>query len=188
MSPKNVKEFHPEYVFHIPAGQEIKFTENGKGGEGHTYFKSQNEAIVIKAPKQPPSVWALKTKNFSEGAFLTINNEGASTSLHILEMKSRVRLDDLEKALTQLKAAYLASLGIAGILRLPAPKTANFYIAYSEIAFQESSIAYIKTPVGGRPPRALAAWLSSCIEMPDGTTIKILKGERRQGDFDFGVV
>lgn len=188
MNPKNFDEFDPKYIYEVPAGTPITFEEKGKGGEGESYFKSVHNAIVIRAPKRPPSVWGLKTGKFSEGAFLTIDKENMSSCLHVLEMKSKLTADTFDHALDQLKSAYLASLGIIGILRLPTPNNIKFYIAYSELALENSQIAYLKTPVGGEPPPALAAWRRSSVRLADGSNCQIIKGLRNGGSYNFGIV
>ena len=188
MTLKIIEEFFKEYVYQVPAGGEIKFTENGQGGEGSTFFQTTAHAVVIKAPKRPPSVWALKCRRFSEGSFLTVDLENKKTGLHILEMKSKLTGDELSSAIEQFKGMYLASLGVIGILNLPHPEKVQCYLAYKEIHLEKSQPIFLKTTVGGGAPPGISAWRNGKIPLPHGVTGTLITKTRIDGNAHFEVI
>ncbi|QRI92454.1 hypothetical protein JQN63_11450 [Delftia lacustris] len=187
MTLRSIEEFFKEYVYQVPVGGEIKFTENGLGGEGSTFFQTTAHAVVIKAPKRPPSVWALKCRRFSEGSFLTVDLETKKTGLHILEMKSKLTGDELSSVLEQFKGMYLASLGVIGILNLPHPDTVQCYLAYKELDLGKSQPIFLKTTVGGGVPAGISAWHNGKVRLPHGVTGSLIKKTRIDGNAHFEV-
>lgn len=186
----NISLCDENFIYKNPHNQKIVFVESQKDGEGSSFFKSSKDSLVIKAKNKSPIVWAMKNKKCAEGAFLTQSEE--KTTLHILEMKSKVNLKDFEKVIEQISGMYLSALSIVGLMKIPYPDEVIVYLAYKENSIDGlNSTEFIshKSLVGVAQKPELTIWKKELLRLPHGIQAKIIKKQRTEtGDVDFGQV
>lgn len=176
------------YIKIIEPGHDIVFLEKKLGGRGKTQFNSTSQSLIIKAHDKAPLVWALKNRKCAEGAFLTFNQESASFTLHILEMKSKLTTSEFLHVLDQFSGMYLSAISMMAVMQIPQPSQVKLYIAYKSLAWTESQPYQLKTMVGGQTPKGATEWLTEKIKLPHGIIGQLVKGKRVEDDLDFGVV
>lgn len=191
------KLFNKDYVFFNNANQRIAFYEKEKNGIGYAYFTSTNNTIIIKVNNKNPIFWCTKN-NFqrSDGAFFILDTNNKCLSLHLLEMKMRLKKDTFITASEQIRSMYLLSLGIIAMLGLEIPNHIVAYIAYSENLIDNYLInnpASNKIPLGSNTDPVIENWNKKIIPLYHGKTAKLVLGKRSNdgnGNFncDFGMV
>ena len=177
------------FVKIIPAGGDMHFEETKEGGEGVSVFKAVGQALQLRVHDRPPLVWALKNKKCADGAFLTFSEKTGGYTLHILEMKSKITVDEFCKVLEQFKGMYFSAISMMSVLRMPAPSDVRFYISYKRCAIEESSPVLLKQLTGVKSSLGLSSWVSETVHLPFEIQGKLIKGVRVDGkNCDFGTI
>ena len=182
--------FNQDFItmFNSPSNK-FYFEETKKDGQGKCFFETQAPTIKIKAKDQAPIIWALKNKKCAEGAFAKISQNG-QTSLHILEKKSGLGKEEFLKVLEQFKGMYLSALSVMSLLNLEQPKEIFVYIAYNVDKINNPNLnpnnPAASKAMPGSPERAI--WHHEIVKLHYGLKAKLVKGQRANGDYDFGVV
>lgn len=148
-----LKLFNQDFV-HIHQTSKGKFSiiEKKDGGKGVCDFQSANDVLIIKAKDQSTPLWSLKSQKCAESAFVVLDKNHQSLSLHIIEMKSKLTYDEFEKVIQQLQGMYLMAFCVISILKLNIPKNIITYVAYKNETVQNK----INQAPKEYPKRALA--------------------------------
>lgn len=189
--------FNKDYVAFNNANQRMDFYEKDKNGIGYAYFTSNQNTITIKVNNKNPIFWC--TNNSfprSDGAFIVIDKDNKTLSLHLLEMKMGLKKDTFITAVEQIKHMYLLSLSIISILGLNTPNEIIAYIAYSENLidnYSNNNISANKIPLGSNKDPVIESWKNKTISLYHGKVAKLIIGQRTDdgtGNFncDFGMV
>ncbi|SOD69885.1 hypothetical protein SAMN02746062_01878 [Alysiella filiformis DSM 16848] len=189
--------FNQDFV-HIHQTSKGKFSiiEKKDGGKGVCDFQSENDVLIIKAKDQNTPLWSLKSKKCAEGAFVVLDKNHQSLSLHIIEMKSKLTYDEFEKVIQQLQGMYLMAFCVISILKLNIPKNIITYVTYKNETVQNKINQDLKRipkkSIGIKDP-VLESWETEKIKLSHNNTAKLIKGIRiddGNGNFncDFGMV
>lgn len=192
-----LKLFNQDFIY-IHQTNEGKFSiiEKKDGGKGVCDFQSENDVLIIKAKDQNTPLWALKSQKCAEGAFVVLDKNHQSLSLHIIEMKSKLTYDEFEKVIQQLQGMYLMAFCVMSILRLNIPKDIITYITYKNETVQnkinKNPKRIPKKSIGIKDP-VLESWEMEKIELSHNNNAKLIKMIRiddGNGNFncDFGMV
>lgn len=165
--------------------------EKSPSGAGKVYFSSSTPCIVLKAKPAGPLLWSLKNGKISEGAILTMDDEGYH--LHHLEMKSRLTQGEWAKAMLQFEGMHLTALAAVRLLGVVDIASVTCYIAYKQDAMAANASAdmiLMKTFVGmPNPVGGADSWVSNSCELPITGMANIRKAERdANSDADFGLI
>lgn len=189
--------FNQDFIYIHQANKgRFSIVEKKDGGKGICYFQSDNDVLIIKAKDQNTPLWSLKNQKCAEGAFVLLDKNNQSLSLHIIEMKSKLTYDEFEKVIQQLQGMYLMAFCVMSILRLNIPTEIKTYIAYKNETVQDKinrNPKRIPKKSIGIKDLVLESWEKERIELSHSNTAKLIKMIRindGNGNFncDFGMV
>lgn len=154
--------------------------EASGSGKGTITFQVSSAFLAFQAvDDRPPTRW-IKEKKCADGAFILFGDD--ETHLHIVEMKSGLRLKDWQHVRLQFKGMLLNAYAIKGLIDLDGYSKVTCYIAYSRDLL---SPATPTTPVlrkfqlGTNKPLAdIGDWLSGTIQLEKNITADIIKIKR----------
>lgn len=192
-----LKLFHQDFIrIHQSNQGQFFILEKKDGGKGACYFQSDNDVLIIKAKDKNTPLWALKNQKCAEGAFVVLDKNHQSLSLHIIEMKSKLTYDEFEKVIQQLQGMYLMAFCVMSILKLNIPKEIKTYIAYTDETVQnkihQNPKRMPRKSIGIKDP-VLESWEMEEVKLSHNNTARLIKmirtvGEADNFNCDFGMV
>lgn len=186
----SIAHFHKEFVWEVERGVPFEVIEKNAGGAGKCVFVSPTGAFFIKSKDGKPPVWAVKNAKCAEASFLTTDGDGAG-HLHIVEMKSKLTKNEFQKVIDQWRGMLLASLAILGIADKPRPNRITVYIAYTSeniLSKDPAQPITFKIKVGGALQPGIKEWKDEKVSLFSDVTASIVKGQRANGNVDFGMI
>jgi len=180
--------FDANFIYIVPSNSEIIIEEKKEAGKGVCVFKSNSDALVLKAKDKAPLLWALKNKKCAEGAFLTSSSDGLT--LHIVEMKSRLDIKEFTKVVEQFKGMYYSSLSVVSLCEFDKIVSIKLYLAFKRDLMNNSQQPILnKVQVGGAEILPIKKiWNSNLIPLSNNTHGHLIKGQRDGDDINFGYV
>ncbi|MCD0501295.1 hypothetical protein LP085_30925 [Achromobacter sp. MY14] len=188
MAFPHVELLNSAYARVVHENNKFSIFEKNPDGEGTCYFEAEHPVLLIRAKDQAPVVWSLENRRCAEGAFVVKRSE-SEFELHIVEMKSKLTHGGFLKVIEQWRGMYLSALATLGVIRLEFPVRTTVYVAYKDETVSEPSSAQLvlsKVQVGGKLMAGIIEWNSGKVALHHGVTAHIVKGQRNEGDVDFG--
>lgn len=185
--------FDKNFVYiHQKNQRQFFVIEKKEGGKGICYFQSENDVLIIKAKDQNTPLWSFKSQKCAEGAFVVLDKNNQSLSLHMIEMKSKLTYDEFGKVIQQLQGMYLMAFCVMSILKLNIPQKIHAYIAYKSETVRDKinqNPKRIPKKSIGVKDFILESWEKEEIVLSHDNIANLIKKVRTDdGNCDFGMV
>jgi hypothetical protein len=174
------------------ASGSIVVTETASDGASQAVFKTDKPCVIVKADKNAPLLWALAQRKCADCAFFLFDKDGAH--LHIVELKSKIRLATWALTLNQFQGMFLTALAVARLLQVHELVRVTCYLAGTEDRItnesESASPTLLKAPVGmTKTFGGHESWDKGVVELPLSFKAALVKGWKdAAGVADFGSV
>lgn len=173
------KYFDPVHV-RLGNGSKVNITETEESGSGTATLSVEGDYVFLKGCAGRHQIIWLNHHKCADGGVITFSQQ--DVVIHVVELKSTVRIKEWKKARQQFSGMLLNSLALLGCAGLPDNIKVKCYLAYRADAMTPARSA---SPIFGKklpdlkmPETGYEGWDSSFIELPFGIVAEFSKHKR----------